>query len=289
MSSEDEHTHCPVCYWESKVKRIESEIADVELSPAERRMRIQQDEEAIRETGGIPAKYRSQYRDRQAWWRRLLRLYPDDDQIKRLRHRLNRLQAHLERFQHVSGKDTEELRERLYVAKSELRRARERRDQRRARDRLDEETRSRFAEQCRESLQLGFEIHQFRIRDQDYQPANFLDDFFLTDFKASVLAAFDGRCVRCGKRRELGLDHYGVVKSEGGNFLLCCESHRALKPNVIVICRSCTVRRTLRRNEDFFTEREIKRIRLCHADLLEVILRDPEVLFLARRWYRGGP
>jgi hypothetical protein len=157
----DEHqNHCPVCYWERRLQRIEFEISQVYLSPEERRKQTEKEQKALKERSLRLEEYRRRFYLQQAWWRRLLGIYSDDDKIKRMTMGLDQRRSLFQSSQRLFEEDPtlflKNAKKRLTLARSGLQKAQKKQEDRLRRDRLDREARLRFAEQSRDSLALGF-------------------------------------------------------------------------------------------------------------------------------------
>ncbi|MDE2717115.1 MAG: hypothetical protein OXI33_08870, partial [Chloroflexota bacterium] len=64
------------------------------------------------------------------------------------------------------------------------------------------------------------------------------------------------------------LDHYGIPKNEGGNFVLCVRDSQTVKMNVVPLCRACNSAKGDMPFDVYFRPEEMSRALECHKDLI---------------------
>ena len=134
-----------------------------------------------------------------------------------------------------------------------------------------------------------YDRHRFKIRDVDYKRGNRLDNLFRGSFLPEMLAAFDGVCVRCGSADGLALDHFGIPKNEGGNFILVDSETKQLVVNVAILCVRCNSKKGEKRPYEVLTIEQLSRIDVFHSRLASGVLRDKKVVRTLTSWYKLSP
>ena len=138
----------------------------------------------------------------------------------------------------------------------------------------------------RENVTADYQRDQFLIRRQDYKRGNLLDNHFrrprLTE---AVVSSFGGCCLHCGGRDDLTLDHYGIPKNEGGNFVLYVRDSQTVKMNIVPLCRACNSAKGDMPFEVYFRPEEMSRALECHKDLIGRLIDDRTTVKVLRKWY----
>ena len=70
----------------------------------------------------------------------------------------------------------------------------------------------------------------------------------------------------CGATSGLTLDHYGIPKNEGGNFVLFSEADGVPVLNLVVLCRSCNSAKGEIAHTQFFDAITVERVRSHQVD-----------------------
>ncbi len=90
----------------------------------------------------------------------------------------------------------------------------------------------------------------------------------------------------CGATSGLTLDHYGIPKNEGGNFVLFNETDGVPVLNLVVLCRSCNSAKGEIAHTQFFDATTVERVRRRQQTLLSTLLDDERFMGVFRKWYR---
>jgi Ni/Co efflux regulator RcnB len=144
-----------------------------------------------------------------------------------------------------------------------------------------EELRNRFIEE----FSLKYDRRRFRVREKDYKRGNRLDNFFRTHLYQQVITAFNSQCVLCARADDLVLDHWGIPKNEGANFMLFDPDLLELVLNVAVFCRSCNSSKGERRPSEFIDEGRIRDVDKILLHLSSVILLNAKFRRTLAKWY----
>jgi len=124
-------------------------------------------------------------------------------------------------------------------------------------------------------------------RKKDYKRGNPLDNHFRKNIEDQVFAAFENKCLRCGAKRDLTLDHFAIPKNEGGNFVLWFKHDGSIRLNVVVLCRSCNSAKGELSHIDFFAQEEQVKAISYQERLLKFVLASERTMQVIRRWYRA--
>jgi hypothetical protein len=141
-----------------------------------------------------------------------------------------------------------------------------------------------FMENCGSMLNQDFSRILYLIQSKDYRRGNAVDNYVRKILTAGILQAFDQRCAFCGDNSDLTFDHYGLTKNEGGNFILIVKQDRAFKVNLVVLCRGCNSMKGQLSYLAFFDDNKRKEITKYQGRVLELILADPVLIKLLKRW-----
>jgi 5-methylcytosine-specific restriction endonuclease McrA len=133
----------------------------------------------------------------------------------------------------------------------------------------DQEHRRQLA---RQQLDASFERTRLTIRECDYRRGNALDNYARNRLRHIILDVSNNCCASCHGTANLTLDHFGLPKNSGGNFILYSPETGTLQLNVVPLCRSCNSRKGERASIDMFTAEQLDAIRDAHATMLETLL-----------------
>lgn len=106
------------------------------------------------------------------------------------------------------------------------------------------------------------------IRKEDYLRNNIVDNDFYDEYKHLIFKYFKEKCVSCGTRDNLELDHFIIPKSMGGNFILYHKKGIRVI-NAIPLCRSCNAKKSNRL--DYFSKESIYKIQLKLSKIQRLI------------------
>lgn len=281
--------------------QIEQEraLVQTQLAPLDSRICDLRQEHAAAEQVFLDEVWR-----RLAWWRRLFARPPKHrllaigrkrtpDSLKRLeseiyelcvealplRRRIEELERE-ESFVHALAEETQ----RDAARQKQITEQRERLEQRKA-ARETQRKESDAKQQFIRDVAARFDRHQFLIRNKDYKRGNRLDNLVRRELLDKVLAAFNQRCVLCGSSSLLVLDHYGIPKNEGGNFILYDNVARSYKLNVAVLCQSCNSTKGERPPYELLSRVQVEEVERIHALLLPMLLSIPAVRRTLVKWY----
>ena len=87
--------------------------------------------------------------------------------------------------------------------------------------------------------EFSYNRANYVVRKRDYKRGSKIENYFRDKQYDKVLRIFEGKCVNCDSTNDLTLDHFGIPKNEGGNYVLLSEANGAIQVNAIVLCRSC--------------------------------------------------
>src|SRR5208282_2436268 len=124
------------------------------------------------------------------------------------------------------------------------------------------------------------------VQPKDYRRGNVIDNYIRSSFAASVLTAFDNACAFCKCNHDLTFDHYGLTKNEGGNFILIAKDKKAIKINLVVLCRGCNSMKGQQVYSTFFDENMRRALRTHQERLLAVVLEDANLMKLIQKWVK---
>ena len=138
-------------------------------------------------------------------------------------------------------------------------------------------------------IKLPYHRELFVFRKVDYKRGNLLENHFLNGIKDSVLQIFNNSCLFCGSKTNLTLDHFGIPKNEGGNFILLVKENKSIKANIIVLCRSCNAMKGESSYLNFFSQEKIEEIFMLHEKLIDFIVKSPDSLKVISKFYKTNP
>jgi len=150
--------------------------------------------------------------------------------------------------------------------------------------RLKAQEHERFCSETFHNLDRQFERTQFFIQPRDYRRGNAIDNYFRNNISDVVIAAFGNRCVFCGDHEDLTLDHYGLPKNEGGNFVLILADKSSFRVNVAVLCRSCNAMKGQIVHSFHLDDAQQEQAKASQRVLLETLLRDKRFISLLKKW-----
>ena len=232
---------------------------------------------------------RDRFHAQQPWWKRVLAVAfghavadPDGERIAEtlralsdeewtLRGRLKHLKSEIKTAKHVQ--------ERFFRA--EKRRARQ--------PRIEferQEKAARFRDASLRHQAAAFDRQHFRIRPKDYKRGNPVENYLRNRLFREILDTFDGACAYCGATSGLTLDHYGLPKNEGGNFVLFHEEDGVPVLNLVVLCRSCNSAKGENAYTEFFDATTMVRVHYQQESVLSILLDDERFMSVFRKWYR---
>jgi 5-methylcytosine-specific restriction endonuclease McrA len=196
-----------------------------------------------------------------------------------LRHRLRELEME-ESFIQALAEETK----RDAVKQREIAERRQQLDRRRA---LQEQKRKQLEEEQESirALAAQFDRHQFLIRNKDYKRGNAVDNFIRRELLDDVLNAFSQRCAVCGNSSSLVLDHFGIPKNEGGNFVLYDHVAQSYTLNVAVLCQSCNSAKGERPFYEVLSQTQIEEVERIHVSLLPQLLGVAAFRKALAKWY----
>jgi hypothetical protein len=84
------------------------------------------------------------------------------------------------------------------------------------------------------------------------------DQIFTHRFRGTIFGACNNKCVRCGSKYFLEMDHCFRAKAKGGKFAFVRGGRYV--PNVIVLCRRCNASKGKKSLRSFFTFAELVRV-----------------------------
>ena len=142
----------------------------------------------------------------------------------------------------------------------------------------------KFRSESFKNLDNQIERTQFFIQSRDYRRGNAIDNYFRNKISDLVIAAFGNRCAFCGDHENLTLDHYGIPKNEGGNFVLISSDKLSFRVNIAVLCRSCNAIKGQMAHAFHFDDAQQAHVKACQSDLLETLLSDKKFLSLLKKW-----
>jgi hypothetical protein len=156
--------------------------------------------------------------------------------------------------------------------------------QRKAKKEHDEQT--ELANESSQNLANAFDRTLFFIQSHDYRRGNAIDNYCRSVLLDAILTAFEQRCAFCGCSDDLTVDHYGLTKNEGGNFVLIASDKRSLRINLVVLCRACNSTKGQLSHLHFFDDARRTAIVECHSRFLSSVLADTRFLKLLKKWGR---
>ncbi len=112
-----------------------------------------------------------------------------------------------------------------------------------------------------------------------------IDNYCRNVFFEKIKESFNNICLYCGSKSDLTLDHFGIPKNSGGNFILMSKTKKHLKLNVILLCRSCNSMKGEMNYFDFLGKEKLKLVSVCHERLLSFIYNDQGILAITNKWY----
>lgn len=133
---------------------------------------------------------------------------------------------------------------------------------------------------------VDYDRHQFLIRDKDYKRGNSLDNYCRNTIYGDISRYFGDACVNCGSTYDLTLDHFGIPKNEGGNYILKYSEGGYLKLNVVLLCRSCNSAKGERPYREFFSAEVLEKAFEIHRHMMEWILSSRDAQKVIAKWYR---
>lgn len=142
-----------------------------------------------------------------------------------------------------------------------------------------------FEERSSKASGESYNRSMFKIRQKDYKRGNPLDNHFRNQFLEQALGAFDCKCLFCGSTHDLTLDHFGIPKNEGGNFILVLQDGSGIRMNLIVLCRSCNAAKGELAYDEFFDEVKAHEAMIHQTLLLNLVLSHDATIEIIESWY----
>lgn len=277
-------TQCSLCYWKGRLE----ESPPLEKLLNERgglKHKKRQDDQALQSLEEEKLTKERSLKASAPWWKKLLGMDSADDRLRELRVLVPKLwqeaydaERHLEQVE-SSIKRVRHVRKRFDSAAWHAA-VMHRREQEKSERKRDFDGRSTNA------VADSYERDHFKIRKKDYKRGNPLDNHFRNSFVGQTIDAFNRCCLFCGSSHDLTLDHFGIPKNEGGNFVLALHNNSGIRMNVVVLCRSCNAAKGEIPFDQFFDASKLTTAIQCQERLLELALNDEVTMQVIRSWYR---
>ena len=126
---------------------------------------------------------------------------------------------------------------------------------------------------------------KFRVREKDYKRGNPLDNYVRNHMKTHVVETFQNRCAACGATDDLVLDHWGIPKNEGGNFILFDADISEFLMNVAIFCNSCNSQKGEKRPYEVLTEEQVEQVEQTLEELHSKMMSDSKLRRTLAKWY----
>jgi len=142
-----------------------------------------------------------------------------------------------------------------------------------------------FFDKSNRKLDSNYNREKFNIRNKDYRRGNSLDNIIRNRFLSVALSAFNHECLSCKTKLNLTLDHFGIPKNMGGNFVLSHTKNTGLQMNLVVLCRSCNSSKGERSFLEYFDENQLLQAMSYQDSMMKELQKNNEILRIIKRWY----
>lgn len=279
----DRWTQCSLCYWKARLENstpLETLLKDRSDTGAN----IQVTENALNSLESEQRRREETLRSNAPWWKKILGVDSANEELEKLRPQvwslrgaLLELRRDLDRLESAI-KTARHVRKRFDSAIKDAARRRKLHQQQVERKRA-------FDECSRDSKPNSYERSEFVIRKKDYKRGNPLDNHFRNGFRKETLSAFGNKCLFCGSTHDLTLDHFGIPKNEGGNFVLLLQDKSSIRMNLVVLCRSCNAAKGELPYDHFFGVDKLREAEGYQRRLLQLVLADSNTMEVIKSWY----
>ncbi len=276
-------TQCGPCYWKGRLEACEPldvllrRRNDLRHELRQVRAALDQDAEALHE-------HQARLKSQTPWWKRLLAIGATYDRLRELQSRT----AELDQKTWELKRSVERAEDEVKIAQDVRKRfdsAAEYGARKRKREAEAEKAKQEFSKRSRDDANAEYDRDLFTIRKKDYKRGNPLDNHFRSRIMSEVLAIFGHKCLFCDSKYDLTLDHFAVLKNEGGNFILLSRDGRTIKANVVVLCRSCNSAKGELDYFSFFDATKLDQALTMQRRVLELALNDEATMKVITIWY----
>jgi 5-methylcytosine-specific restriction endonuclease McrA len=271
---------CEVCYWKGRLEEC-NDIAILQDKKSEIKTEPEHYNQKIEEINIKIKNRRSSYslRDKLKYF-----LFTTDNYIMNMFNEINQIKYKRDHVNDFIFRAQSEVNQVLIIRKK-LERAK---SSARVWQRVEQINKSRekkFTYQSKQDLSKPYDRKLFDIRNKDYRRGNLLDNMVRKELKKATLEVFNHRCLYCETRDDLTLDHFGLTKNEGGNFILALRNKKGIRINIVILCRSCNASKGEISYQRYFDDSTIKTAYSAQEKLLDIVLNNREAMRVAKSWY----
>lgn len=276
-------TQCALCYWKGRLENC-SPLESLLKDRSDLKQQIQVAEQLLVSVSEEKVQKEYALKASTPWWKSLLGIDIADEELQNLRRKVASLRNELYQLKQKLDRLESSIKTARHVRKrfdSAVKMA----NAMRIRQQKHAANKQAFDNRVRSTETNSYDRTKFSIRKKDYKRGNRLDNHFRNRFFQETLSAFDNKCLFCGSRHDLTLDHFAIPKNEGGNFILLLSDQNSIRVNLVVLCRSCNSAKGESAYDYFFDNDKLNIARAYQKRLLDAVLEDSETMDVIKAWY----